>query len=163
MDACIVTSGTGNAFPKDTGNSQAKEEGIGLGEVLGRVTVQVFVREHCTMIAASVQCDSDGIPKESHDVLLKRVTACRVADGWNVRPSWSGMAFERFSIITSPRSSRSARTACWAATARQPRDAGLLDPHPRHHVAVSSGVRAVCTPDSPRRNALQALVLPAAE
>jgi hypothetical protein len=22
MDACIVTSGTGNAFPKDTGNSQ---------------------------------------------------------------------------------------------------------------------------------------------
>jgi hypothetical protein len=46
----------------------AKQEGIGLGEVLGRVTVQVFVRGYCTMIAASVQCDIDGIPKRSHDV-----------------------------------------------------------------------------------------------
>ena len=27
MDACIVTSGTGNAFPKDTGNSQTLEKG----------------------------------------------------------------------------------------------------------------------------------------
>src|SRR5262249_24751668 len=44
----------------------AKEEGIGLGEVLDRVTMQVFVREHCTMIAAPVQCDVDGIPKGSH-------------------------------------------------------------------------------------------------
>ena len=25
MDACIVTSGTGNAFPKDTGNSQVPD------------------------------------------------------------------------------------------------------------------------------------------
>jgi hypothetical protein len=31
-----------------------------------RVTMQVFVREHCTMIAAPVQCDVDGIPKGSH-------------------------------------------------------------------------------------------------
>jgi hypothetical protein len=38
----------------------AKEEGIGLVEVLERVTMQVFVREHCTMIAAPVQCDVDG-------------------------------------------------------------------------------------------------------
>src|SRR5438445_10842253 len=37
----------------------AKEEGIGLVEVLDRVTMQVFVREHCTMIAAPVQCDVD--------------------------------------------------------------------------------------------------------
>src|SRR5262245_54538993 len=28
-----------------------KEEGIGLVEVLDRVTMQVFVREHCTMVA----------------------------------------------------------------------------------------------------------------
>jgi hypothetical protein len=35
----------------------AKEEGIGPIEVLDRVTVQVFVGEHCTMIAAPVQCD----------------------------------------------------------------------------------------------------------
>src|SRR5678816_2302838 len=32
----------------------AKEEGIGLVEVRGRVTMQVFVRDHCTMIAAPV-------------------------------------------------------------------------------------------------------------
>ena len=44
----------------------AKEEGIGLLEVLGRVTMQVFVRDPCTMIAAPVQCDVDGIPKRSH-------------------------------------------------------------------------------------------------
>jgi hypothetical protein len=30
------------------------------------VTMQVFVREHCTMIAAPVQCNIDGIPKRSH-------------------------------------------------------------------------------------------------
>ena len=43
----------------------AKEEGIGLGEVLDRVTMQVFVRDHYTMIAAPVQRDVDGIPKRS--------------------------------------------------------------------------------------------------
>src|SRR5262249_7223667 len=53
----------------------AKEEGIGLLEVLDRVTMQVFVREHCTMIAAPVQCDVDGIPKASHYVLLMRANA----------------------------------------------------------------------------------------
>jgi hypothetical protein len=36
------------------------------------VTMQVFVRDDCTMIAAPVQCDVDGIPKGSHYVLLKR-------------------------------------------------------------------------------------------
>src|SRR3989441_4115610 len=44
----------------------AEEEGIGLVEVLDRVTMQVFVRGDCTMIAAPVQCDVDGIPKGSH-------------------------------------------------------------------------------------------------
>src|SRR5258706_8996939 len=43
----------------------AEEEGIGLVEVLDRVTMQLFVRDHCTMIAAPVQCDVDGIPKGS--------------------------------------------------------------------------------------------------
>ena len=28
--------------------------------------MQVFVRGYCTMIAAPVQCDVDGIPKEPH-------------------------------------------------------------------------------------------------
>jgi hypothetical protein len=37
----------------------AKEEGIGLGEVLGPVTMQLFVRDHCAMIAATVQCNVD--------------------------------------------------------------------------------------------------------
>src|SRR5262245_16061226 len=50
----------------------AKEEGIGLGDVLGRVTVQVFVRDHYTMVAATVQRYVDGVPKGSHYVLLKR-------------------------------------------------------------------------------------------
>src|SRR5687768_14675485 len=43
-----------------------KEEGIGLVEVLDRVTMQLFVRGNCTMIAAPVQSDVDGIPKGSH-------------------------------------------------------------------------------------------------
>ena len=44
----------------------AKEKGIGLVEVFDRVTMQVFVRGDCTMIAAPVQCDVDGVPKGSH-------------------------------------------------------------------------------------------------
>jgi hypothetical protein len=37
-----------------------------LGDVLGRVTMQVFVRDHHTMIAAPVQGDVDGVAKGSH-------------------------------------------------------------------------------------------------
>jgi hypothetical protein len=49
--------------------SQAsKEESIGTLEVFHRVTMQLFVCEHCTMIAAPVQCDVDGIPKRPHRV-----------------------------------------------------------------------------------------------
>src|SRR5437762_7856420 len=47
----------------------AEEEGIGPVEVLDRVTMQIFVRDHCAMIAAPVQCDVDGIPKGSHYVM----------------------------------------------------------------------------------------------
>ena len=46
--------------------SWAKEESIGLAEVLACVTMQVVVRDHFTMIAAPVQGDVDGIPKGSH-------------------------------------------------------------------------------------------------
>src|SRR5688572_26846845 len=46
----------------------AKEKRIGLSEVFGRVTMQLFVRDHFTMIEAPVQCDVDGIPKGSHYV-----------------------------------------------------------------------------------------------
>src|SRR5581483_11580919 len=43
-----------------------KEKGIGLLEVLDRVTMQLFVCGNCTMIAAPVQSDVDGIPQGSH-------------------------------------------------------------------------------------------------
>jgi hypothetical protein len=48
----------------------AEEEGIGLVEVLDRVTMQLLVRETNTMIAAPVQRDVDGIAKGSHRVRL---------------------------------------------------------------------------------------------
>jgi hypothetical protein len=35
-------------------------------EILDRVTMQVFVRDDCSMVAAPVQCNVDGIPKPSH-------------------------------------------------------------------------------------------------
>src|SRR5215470_9282633 len=41
-------------------------------KVLDRVTMQVFVDEACTMIAAPIQCDVDGIPKGLHCALLTR-------------------------------------------------------------------------------------------
>jgi hypothetical protein len=46
----------------------AKEESIGPGDVFHRVTMDVFVRDAFTMIAAPVQCDVDGIQKGSHYV-----------------------------------------------------------------------------------------------
>ena len=52
----------------------AKEEGIGLREGLGPVTMQFFVRDPDTMIAAPVQGDVDGIPKGSHGVIVSPIT-----------------------------------------------------------------------------------------
>ena len=40
--------------------------------LLDRVTMQLFVGDNCTMIAAPIQCDVDGIAKGSHYVFLKR-------------------------------------------------------------------------------------------
>jgi hypothetical protein len=57
------------------GCGPAKQDGIGPVEVLDRVTMQVFVRRHCTMIAAPVQCDVYGIPKGSHYVILQAVNS----------------------------------------------------------------------------------------
>ena len=54
----------------------AKEECICLSDVLGRVTMQVFVRDHRTMIAAPVQCDVDGVPKWSHWDRVSQVVEC---------------------------------------------------------------------------------------
>jgi hypothetical protein len=44
----------------------AQAEGIGLGDVLDRVTMQLFVRDSDAMIDVPVQGDVDGIPKGSH-------------------------------------------------------------------------------------------------
>jgi hypothetical protein len=77
----------------------AKEESIGLGEVLDRVTMQVFVRQDCTMIATPVQCDVDGIPQGSHG---ERVPTM----------AWTGIAATclrwRFEAYVSPSKSKAA-------------------------------------------------------
>ena len=41
----------------------AKDEGIGPLEGAGGVPTQIFVPGDCSMIAAAVQCDVDGVPK----------------------------------------------------------------------------------------------------
>jgi hypothetical protein len=69
--------------------------GIGLGEVLARVTMQVFVRDHCTMVATSVHGDVDGIPQGSHD-------AKSTADG----VAWQTMPF-------TPAALRFVDARCW--------------------------------------------------
>src|SRR5688500_10539823 len=46
----------------------AEDEAVGPGEVLDRVTMQLFVSDPHAMIAAPVQGDVDGIPKGSHSV-----------------------------------------------------------------------------------------------
>src|SRR5438552_17552483 len=51
----------------------AKEKSIGLVEDFRRVTMQVFVRGDCTMIAAPVQCDVDGVPKGSHYITVSTI------------------------------------------------------------------------------------------
>src|SRR5687767_854362 len=59
----------------------AEEEGIGLVEVLDRVTMQVFVRGYCTMIAAPVQRHVHGIPKGPRHAMQSQLRqAARFAD-----------------------------------------------------------------------------------
>ena len=58
----------------------AKEEGIGLVEVLDPVTMQVFVREHCTMIAAPAQQQSGSIVFDMKDP--SQIPAVAVAEPW---------------------------------------------------------------------------------
>ena len=62
----------------------AKEKGVGLGDVRGRAAVQFFVRGNCTMIAAPIQCDVDGIPKGPHDATLSPMGSTRVSNGSHV-------------------------------------------------------------------------------
>jgi hypothetical protein len=76
----------------------AEEEGIGLREARGRVTMQVFVRGNRTMIAAPVQCDVDRIPKGSHCI---RVPAMGFTsnDALHPRP----LALTRFGLASPAR------------------------------------------------------------
>jgi hypothetical protein len=52
-----------------------EEEGVGPGEVLGMVTVQVFIGNDRAMIAAAVEGDVDGIPEGAHDGMVARSAA----------------------------------------------------------------------------------------
>src|SRR5206468_6985924 len=52
----------------------AKEERIGLFDVLDRVPMYVFVRDHYSMIAAPIQGDIDGISKGSHSVSVSKAS-----------------------------------------------------------------------------------------
>jgi hypothetical protein len=53
------------------------------------VTMQLFVRRYCPMIAAPVQCDVDGIPKGAHYVLLKRPNETEISNRWRRRALFS--------------------------------------------------------------------------
>ena len=64
----ILPSTPAETLPPSFDKSLGQKGGIGPVEVLDRVTMQLFVRDYCTMIAAPVQCDVDGIPKRSHCV-----------------------------------------------------------------------------------------------
>ena len=57
-----------------------KEKGIGLAEVLDRVSMQVFVRRDCTMIAAPIQRDVDRVPKGSHFARVPPMLSAYAAD-----------------------------------------------------------------------------------
>src|SRR5215475_10392373 len=110
-------------------NTIVHYEGTASLEVLDRVTMQVFVRDHCTMIAAPVQRDVDGIPKGSHYVLLKRANV-------HVERPPSG---ESTRVPASPTAGRFARTCGWASlfsTSNQPR---------RRHARTFSTSVAICT------------------
>src|SRR5215468_5292220 len=75
-----------------------KEESVGPVEVLDRVTMQVFVRDDRTMIAAPVQRDVDGIPEWSHAVPYCMTSSARSSrDGGIVSPR----AFAVLRLITS--------------------------------------------------------------
>jgi hypothetical protein len=62
----LAPVGTGLRHPASINSyvNPGREEGIGLGDALGRMRLQVFVRGNVTVIAAPVQRDVDGIPRE---------------------------------------------------------------------------------------------------
>src|SRR6185295_917800 len=69
----------------------AKKEGIGPVEVLDRVTMQLFVRDNCTVIAAPVQRDVDRIPKGSHYVRVPIATGFEPPPCWVISPRQLGL------------------------------------------------------------------------
>src|SRR5207245_1525329 len=75
-----------------------------LVEVLDRVTMQVFVRRDCTMIAAPVQCDVDGVANRSHSARVTPPSA--VLDAVRPQPRAS---LARTSLTRTPYSDSSSR------------------------------------------------------
>src|SRR6188474_2944369 len=69
----------------------AQKEGIGPVEVLDRVTMQLFVRDDCTVIAAPVQRDVDRIPKGSHYVRVPIATGFEPPPCWVISPRQLGL------------------------------------------------------------------------
>jgi hypothetical protein len=53
----------------------AEEERVCLVEIVDRMTMQVCVGRNCTMIATSVQCDVDGVPKGSRSATVPPIDA----------------------------------------------------------------------------------------
>src|SRR5208282_2119239 len=84
----------------------AKEKGIGLVEVLDRVTMQVYVRGDCTMIAAPVQCDVDGVPKRSHFARVPPMVAAagRLYPRCRIGPVCTASRAERGTLLSWSRS-----------------------------------------------------------
>ena len=78
------------AIPADEDVHRHAVENLNQADALlfGRVTMQVFVREHCTMIAAPVQCDVDGIPKGSHYVRVPPSLGSRNLPFSSLIPGW---------------------------------------------------------------------------
>ena len=48
----------------------AEEKGVGAGEALGPVAMELFVGGACFVVAAAVQGDVDGVAEGGHEVFL---------------------------------------------------------------------------------------------
>jgi hypothetical protein len=70
-------------------------------EVLDRMTMQVFVRRDCSMIAAPVQCDVDGVPEASH---FARVPASTPPETADKVPMLVGIGGNPSNVLSSARS-----------------------------------------------------------
>src|SRR5574341_1710685 len=85
-------------------------------DVLDRVSMHVFVRDHDTMIAAPVQCDVDGIPKGSRHVRVP--IAIGPPNGW--RLSCGALKKDSFHNLRAPPASSACQAARPSISVRAP-------------------------------------------